>query len=301
MKTVFQMLLNASQSQEPVLITGETGTGKELAARAIHQIGPLRHRTFLPVDCSTLVPALMEAELFGYVRGAFTGAMSDRKGLFEAAHGGTVFLDEITEISVELQSKLLRTIQEHEFRPVGTTRWVEFSARIIVASNRDLKLLMQQGSFREDLYFRLNVLTIDLPPLREHKQDIPLLANHFLVKFSQGKGPPRELSEEALHRLMAYDWPGNVRELENCMRRAIALTPGPEVGPEDLPPYVGKSEGITLPAEVGGEETLTLREIERRAIVRAVAAANGDRLLAARLLGIGKTTIYRKLKEYGLG
>ena len=303
MQKLFRTIVKVSQSHYPVLIAGESGTGKELVARSIHQGGPLRDKPFLPVDCSALVPTLIESELFGYVRGAFTGALRSKEGLLEAAQGGVVFLDEIAEMPVDLQSKLLRALQEREVKPVGSTRRVHFDARIIAATNRDLDTAIQQGSFRKDLYFRLNVVTLKLPPLRERRSDIPLLVDHFLAKFSRGPAGPHErrrplLSDDAMACLLAYDWPGNVRELENAIERAVALGSGPILHAGDLPTSVQNPRHAAA-VPTGAEQVLPLRELERQAILRAVADARGDKLLAARMLGIGKTTLYRKLKEYG--
>ncbi len=300
MQKLFKMIVKVSQSHYPVLIVGESGTGKELVARAIHQSGPLREKPFLPVDCSALVPTLIESELFGYVRGAFTGAVRTKQGLLEAAEGGTVFLDEIAEMPVDLQSKLLRALQEREVKPVGSTRAVKFDARIIAASNRDLESAIQQGVFRKDLYFRLNVVTLRLPPLHERKSDIPLLAHQFLDRFSGSQRRRPALSEEALNCLLAYDWPGNVWELENCMERAVALGSGPVLHVADLPTNLQNPRRAAAAVPAGGEPVLQLSELERQAILRAVTEARGDKLLAARMLGIGKTTLYRKLKEYGV-
>ena len=300
MQKLFKMIVKVSQSHYPVLIVGESGTGKELVARAIHQSGPLREKPFLPVDCSALVPTLIESELFGYVRGAFTGAVRTKQGLLEAAEGGTVFLDEIAEMPVDLQSKLLRALQEREVKPVGSTRAVKFDARIIAASNRDLESAIQQGVFRKDLYFRLNVVTLRLPPLHERKSDIPLLAHQFLDRFPGSQRRRPALSEEALNCLLAYDWPGNVRELENCMERAVALGSGPVLHVADLPTNLQNPRRAAAAVPAGGEPVLQLSELERQAILRAVTEARGDKLLAARMLGIGKTTLYRKLKEYGV-
>ena len=254
----------------------------------------------MPVDCSALVPTLIESELFGYVRGAFTGALRTRQGLLEAAEGGIVFLDEIAEMPVDLQSKLLRALQEREVRPVGSTRAVKFDARIIAASNRDLESAIQQGIFRKDLYFRLNVVTLRLPPLRERTSDIPLLVNHFLGKFSPGQRRRPALSQEALNCLLSYEWPGNARELENCIERAVALGSGPVLHVGDLPTNLQNPQRAASLPVGDGESVLSLRELERQAILRAVSEARGDKLLAARILGIGKTTLYRKLKEYGV-
>ena len=296
MTSLFRTMLRLAESDEPILILGETGTGKELAARAIHQLGNLAKKPFLPIDCCALPSTLIETELFGYTRGAFTGAVETRKGLFEAAQGGAIFLDEIGDMPVEMQSKLLRAIQEHEIRPVGSANWTKFKGRIIVATNRNLELEVQKGSFRNDLYFRLNVLTLTMPPLRERKGDVAALANYFLAKYSAGKGTCPELSPEALSLMEAYDWPGNVRELENCIRRVIACN-GPIVKEKELPENIRMGKRI-VPISQSADEVRPLRDLERNAILHAIEHAYGDKVLAARMLGIGKTTLYRKLKAY---
>ncbi len=227
MEKLYRIIAKAAHSNHPVLILGESGTGKEMVARAIHFSGPFHAKPFIPVDCGSLVPTLIESELFGYVKGAFTGAVQSRDGLLAIAEGGTVFLDEIGELPVDLQSKLLRAIQEREIRPVGSTKRIPINVRILAATNRDLEQAVAQGGFRRDLYFRLNVLSLRIPPLRERRQDIPLLAAHFLEKLSRSSGQERSLSDDAMKALLAYDWPGNVRELENCLERAGAFTTGP--------------------------------------------------------------------------
>lgn len=295
MQRVYQVVQKVSQHKYPVLILGESGTGKELVARSVHFMGPRRQKPFVPVDCSALVPTLIESELFGFVRGAFTGAVQNKRGLLESAEGGTLFLDEIGDLPVDLQAKLLRALQEKEVKPVGSTERVSINVRIIAATNRDLEAAIRNGTFRQDLYFRLNVVQLRLPPLRDRKRDIPILVDHFLEKFSDPQGPARSISPDALARLMAYDWPGNVRELENAIERAIALGGGTTVQVHDLPSNLqyGVAERLT-----GGGELLPLDELERRAIFRALKETGGDKLAAARLLGIGKTTLYRKLKQY---
>ncbi|MCL6566206.1 MAG: sigma-54 dependent transcriptional regulator [Acidobacteriia bacterium] len=295
MQKVYKLIEKVSQHSYPVLVLGESGTGKELVARSIHFSGPRRSGPFVPVDCSALVPTLIESELFGYVKGAFTGALRSKVGLLEAADGGTLFLDEIADLPFDLQAKLLRALQEREIRPVGSNERVRINVRVIAATNRDLEAAIRSGSFRQDLYFRLNVVQIKLPPLRERKSDIPLLVNHFLEKFSDPERPVRSISEEAMARLMAYDWPGNVRELENAIERALALGSGPVLQLADLPSNLHSSSPDRLPAS---DELLPLEELERRAIFRALRETGGDKLAAARLLGIGKTTLYRKLKQY---
>jgi two-component system response regulator HydG len=295
MQRVYRLIERVSQHAYPVLILGESGTGKELVARSVHYSGVRRNKPFIPVDCSSLVPTLIEAELFGYVKGAFTGALHAKQGLMEIADGGTLFLDEIGDLPFDMQAKLLRALQEKEVRPVGSTDRIPLSARIIAATNRDLDVAVRQGTFRQDLFFRLNVVQIKIPPLRERKTDIPILVNSFLEKFSEANGRMRTISEDAIARMMAYDWPGNVRELENAIERAIALGSGPILHAGDLPTNLQYGTGDRLPPN---DELLPLDELERRAILRALREAGGDKLAAARMLGIGKTTLYRKLKQY---
>jgi DNA-binding NtrC family response regulator len=296
MQRVYRLIEKVSQHTYPVLILGESGTGKELVARSIHFSGPRRNKPFAPVDCSALVPTLIESELFGYVKGAFTGAVHSKPGLMESADGGTLFLDEIGDLPVDLQAKLLRALQEKEIRPVGSTERVSISTRVIAATNRDLEAAVRQGGFRQDLFFRLNVVQIKLPPLLERKSDIPLLVSSFLEKFSEMGGAVRTISEDAMARLIAYDWPGNIRELENAIERAVALGSGPILHVGDLPSNLQYGTGERMPRN---DELLPLDELERRAILRALRESAGDKLAAARLLGIGKTTLYRKLKQYG--
>ena len=294
MQRVYRLIEKVSQHNYPVLILGESGTGKELVARSIHFSGSRRNKPFVPVDCSALVPTLIESELFGYVKGAFTGAMHAKTGLMESAGSGTLFLDEIGDLPVDLQAKLLRALQEKEMKPVGSTDRISIAVRVIAATNRDLEAAVRQGQFRQDLFFRLNVVQIKLPPLRERKSDIPLLVNSFLEKFSEA-GRMRTISEEAMARLIAYDWPGNIRELENAIERAVALGSGPILHVGDLPSGLHYAVGDRMPQT---DELMPLEELERRAILRALREAGGDKLAAARLLGIGKTTLYRKLKQY---
>jgi len=300
MEKLYRIIAKAAQSTHPVLILGESGTGKELVARAIHFAGPHKDKPFLPVDCGALVPTLIESELFGYVRGAFTGAMRPKEGLLATAEGGTVFLDEVGELPIDLQAKLLRAIQEHEIRPVGGTRAVPINVRILAATNRDLDAAVAQGTFRRDLYFRLNVLTLRIPPLRERKQDIPLLIGSFLDRINGAGGQKRSLSDEALRLMLQYDWPGNVRELENCVERACTTCSLPTIQVNDLPTQVRNSVVQPEP-EIAAEKSTTitpLEQLEKQAILHAIEVLNGDKLEAARRLGIGKTTLYRKLKEY---
>ncbi len=296
MQKVYEMILKVASKRHPVLVLGESGTGKELVARAIHSYGPWRDLPFVPVDCGALSSTLIESELFGHVRGAFTGASQNRSGLLVAGGKGIVFLDEIAELPVELQSKLLRAIQEREVRPVGSNRSMPLEARIIAGTNQHLEGAITRGTFRKDLFFRLNVISIKLPPLRERKNDIPLLVHHFIDRYGGTAGGISDISYDAMSRLMSYDWPGNVRELENCIQRALALGAPPEIQVSDLPSNLVYG----MQNESGKRRVSTLREIERDAIRQALEVSGGDRLRAAKLLGIGKTTVYRKIKEYDL-
>lgn len=300
MEKLYRIIAKAAHSTHPVLILGESGTGKEMVARAIHFSGPYHDKPFIPVDCGSLVPTLIESELFGYVKGAFTGAMHAKEGLLAIAEGGTIFLDEVGELPVDLQAKLLRAIQEKEIRPVGSTKCVPINVRILAATNRDLELAVAQGTFRRDLYFRLNVLSLRVPPLRERRQDVPLLVGHFLERMAESSGQPRALSDEAMKALLAYDWPGNVRELENCLERCCAFTSGPMIHIGDLPPAISNLQRDSAKSDGQGPagKIVPMSELERQTILDTIAQLNGDKLLAARMLGIGKTTLYRKLKEY---
>jgi DNA-binding NtrC family response regulator len=299
MEKLYRIIAKAANSVHPVLILGESGTGKEMVARSIHYSGPFRDKPFIPVDCGSLVPTLIESELFGYVKGAFTGANQSKDGLMAMAEGGTIFLDEVGELPVDLQAKMLRAIQEKEIRPVGSTRRVPINIRILAATNRDLEQGVMQGNFRRDLYFRLNVLSLRIPPLRDRRQDIPLLIGHFLERMARTSGQEKMLSDDALKAMLAYDWPGNVRELENCLERTYAFTSGPLIHTPDLPPEI-----TNLPCQQpsgdgnGTAKILPIAELEKRTILHAISELHGDKLQAARLLGIGKTTLYRKLKDY---
>jgi DNA-binding NtrC family response regulator len=299
MEKLYRIIAKVANSSHPVLIQGESGTGKELVARAIHFSGPYRDKPFLPVDCGSLVPTLIESELFGYVKGAFTGAVRAKEGLLAIAAGGTVFLDEVGELPTDLQAKLLRAIQEKEIRPVGSTRTVPINVRIVAATNRNLEKAVAKGTFRKDLYFRLNVVNLRIPPLRERKQDIPLLIGHFLERLSHVQGLQRTLSDSALRLIMAYEWPGNVRELENCLERAAALSSGPVLHVPDLPTTLQNASvaSMAMPA-TPPDGIVTVAELEKEAILNAIQQMHGDKLAAAKALGIGKTTLYRKLKEY---
>jgi len=301
-----RMVEKLGRTRSPVLLLGETGTGKEVVARAIHHVSPTG--PFVPIDCSALVGTLLESELFGHAKGAFTGAVASKPGLLETAHGGTAFFDEIGELPRRLQGKLLRVIQDKEIRAVGgvTRRRTDF--RVITATNRDLAREVECGRFRRDLYYRLNVVTLRLPPLRARKEDIPLLMEHFLARH----GSRHRLSREVLEALLAYDWPGNVRELENCVERMLAVNSGPVLHLTDLPTALQSSlpadqvEQFARQAAPAREATsrpepsgiVPLEEAERHAILKALAFTQGDRAQAAQLLGIGRTTLYRKLKQY---
>jgi DNA-binding NtrC family response regulator len=310
MEKLYRILSKVAQSTHPVLILGESGTGKELVAHTIHAYGPNPQKPFLPVDCGSLVPTLIESELFGYVKGAFTGANRSKDGLLVSAEGGTVFLDEIGELSLDLQAKLLRALQEKEVRPVGATHRVPIKARIVAATNRDLAAMVERGSFRKDLFYRLNVVNLRLPSLRDRRGDVPLLAAHFLDRISREHGVKFTLSDEALRTMMGYDWPGNVRELENSVERACALSSGPILHLGDLPTQLQQqgleARRVAVSAGEAGQQdgaapgVATLADLERQAILGAIRTLNGDKRQAAKLLGIGKTTLYRKLKEYGI-
>lgn len=306
MEKLYRIIAKAANSVHPVLILGESGTGKEMVARSIHYSGPFRDKPFIPVDCGSLVPTLIESELFGYVKGAFTGANQSKDGLMAIAEGGTIFLDEVGELPVDLQAKMLRAIQEKEIRPVGSTKRVPINVRILAATNRDLEQAVMQGAFRRDLYFRLNVLSLRIPPLRERRQDIPLLIAHFMERMVRTSGQEKMLSDDALKALLAYDWPGNVRELENCLERTYAFTSGPLIHSSDLPREIAKvpvTESSNGNGNGNGDHRariIPIAELEKQTILNAIAELNGDKLQAARLLGIGKTTLYRKLKDYAL-
>jgi DNA-binding NtrC family response regulator len=342
-RNIRRMIERMGKCRWPALLLGETGTGKEVVARAIHAHtraqahGGNSREPFVTIDCSSMVGPLMESELFGHVKGAFTGAASAKIGLIEAANGGTAFFDEIGELPLDLQAKLLRVLQEKEYRPVGSLSTRRSDFRIIAATNRDLAKEVEKGTFRRDLYFRLNVINVRLAPLRERKEDIPALINHFLSRTDT----PYSLTSEALEVILAYDWPGNIRELENCVQHMMAVNSGPLLHAADLPSALlnfvaqQKAQSMTMSAAVGSFEAparidlapafpkppqsaslsgvpvtiipnqgpnpgtiIPLLELERRAIMNALDYTKGDRAIAAHLLGIGRTTLYRKLKEY---
>ena len=293
---VLRTIEKLKTNESPVLIVGESGVGKELVARALHAASPLRNKKFLPVDASSLVGSLMASELFGYVKGAFTGAVENKIGLVRAAEGGTLFLDEIGELTTEVQAKLLRLLQENEIRPIGATQPIKVNVRILAATNRDLPAAVAEGTFRQDLYYRLNVIPIRIPPLRERKSDVPLLVEHFLKKHAVHQV---SLSDDVLGRLMKHPWPGNVRELENVIRSLVALKSNPVIELNDLPTNLRRSIDPYQEVDLGlASEIIPLAEVERRHILRAIEHTRGDVQTAALLLGIGRTTLYRKLKAY---
>jgi two-component system, NtrC family, response regulator AtoC len=299
---VMRMISRLKDTRTPVLVSGESGTGKELVARAIHFRGALAETPFVAVDCGSLVPTLMESELFGYEKGAFTGAMKTKAGLFQAANGGTIFLDEIGELPLEMQAKLLRVLQEKEVRPVGSNDRVNVDVRVIAATNRDLEAAYRAGTFRKDLYFRLNVVTVHLPALRERRSDIPMLVHHFLDRYARGSNI--QVTAPAMKSLLHYDWPGNVRELENCVARAVTLGDGRTIDVVDLPPAIRSEqpESASFPSTIDSASlsTTALAEMERMTILRVFEQANGDKALAGKMLGISRATLYRKLKRYNI-
>ena len=299
---VLRMISRLKDTRTPVLISGESGTGKELVARAIHFRGTFANRPFVAVDCGSLVPTLIESELFGYEKGAFTGALRSKTGLFQSANGGTIFLDEIGELPLELQAKMLRVLQEKEVRPVGSNQRVKVDVRVVVATNRDLEAEYRNGTFRKDLYFRLNVVTVHLPALRERRSDIPMLAHWFLDRHAPDSS--MQVTHAAMKCLLQYDWPGNVRELENCIERAVALGDGKTIDLSDLPPTIASASPsadladgvITSPVS-----STDLEDIERATIERDFEQVKGDKALAGKMLGISRATLYRKLKRYNIG
>jgi len=299
MKRVKESILRLAHSDASVLVQGETGTGKELVAHAIHKLSPRRDKPFVAINCAAVAPTLLESELFGHARGAFTDASSARSGLFVEANGGTLFLDEIGELPLELQPKLLRALQERTVRPVGSNKEVPIDVRLVTATHRNLELEARERRFREDLYYRVNVVHIDMPPLRERGPDILTLAAHFLAKASGPNRAKRTLSSAVTERLLSYDWPGNVRELENCMQRAIALSAHEQVLLEDLPDKIRtfQAEQIALSTKEAAE-IISIDELERRYILRAITLLNGNRSRAAAALGLDRRTLYRKLGAY---
>jgi DNA-binding NtrC family response regulator len=298
LQAVFRLVEKVAATNTNILIQGESGTGKELIARAIHHHSPRADRPFVAINCGALPETLLESELFGHVKGAFTGAVASKSGLLRAAEGGTVFLDEIGEITPAMQVRLLRAVQEHEVTPVGAGGAVEFDARIICATNRDLEKEVAAGRFREDLFYRLNVIEVHLPPLRERREDIPLLVRHFITRTTREQGQPEKpIAPEALSTLINYQWPGNVRELQNAVERAFTLS-GERIDADSLPPRVRDATTGALPVRDPDGLRPTLEEIERRYLLETLAAVNQDKARAANILGIDLSTLYRKLKRY---
>jgi DNA-binding NtrC family response regulator len=315
MKRLFHLLESVAPTSSTILVTGETGSGKEVVARAIHHSSPRRMHRFVALNCSAIPESLLEAELFGHVRGAFTGAVGNRQGRFEQANKGTLFLDEVGTMSPALQMKLLRALQEREFERVGDNHTIKVDVRVIAATNSDLGRMVADGGFREDLYYRLNVIPVQLPPLRERKEDIPLLVQHFLDRYRpadagaapagapQAARPPMTVSQEAMRRLMSYHWPGNVRQLENAIERAVAVSAGrSQIDVADLPPEMGHPEPIPVATAVAlPEEGLDLdafiATIERDLIQRSLERTGGNKGQAARLLNLKRTTLVEKLKR----
>lgn len=294
-REVLEMARRVAASDAAVLILGESGTGKELVAHEVHGASPRGHKPFVAVNCSAIPGGLLESELFGHEKGAFTGAGRQKRGRFELAAGGTIFLDEIGDMSSELQAKLLRFLQDHTLQRVGGSLDITVDVRIVAATNRDLDAAVADGSFREDLYFRLNVVNIVIPPLRDRKEDIPPLVGHFLRKHAERGSKPKRMSPKAMRVMMNYDWPGNVRELENAIHRAVVLSRGETVFPEQLP---AKLQAV-LDSDVDGEKTgVTIREMERGIIIKTLAQTEGNRTHAAKILGISRRTLQNKIKEY---
>ncbi|MDP3183585.1 MAG: sigma-54 dependent transcriptional regulator [Desulfobaccales bacterium] len=298
MQKVFVKIRRAAPADSTVLLTGESGTGKELAARAIHKLSPRADKEFVPVDCSALVETLLESELFGHVKGSFTGAHQTKHGLFELADHGTFFFDEITNLSLNIQAKLLRVIQEREFMKVGSQKRTKLDIRIIASSNRDLKEAIKEGIFREDLYYRLSVIPINLPPLRERTGDIPLLVEHFLKKHgAKSEHEVKGVSPRAMKMLCDYSWPGNVRELEHTIERILILEDAETIQPEHLPSFISQRSGEF---QVFSDEHYTLEELEKRYIQYILRQTKGKRQEAASILGINRKTLVQKIKKYNL-
>ncbi len=299
MLQVFETIHRIAPSKSTVLITGETGTGKELVAYAVHAGSPRKDKLFQPVNCAALPESLLESELFGHERGAFTGAVKQKKGYFEVADGGTIFLDEIGEISLAVQVKLLRILEQRQFERVGGTNTLTVDVRVVAATNADLEALVRQGRFREDLFYRLKVVTIDLPPLRERRDDIPLLAEMFLKQMAEEnhKGP-MQFEPETLQRLQEYEWPGNVRELRHLVEQMVLLSRSSTLGPRDLP---GKYQAEPSKDYIEIPQGTSLRDAEKKIILQTLREQAGNRTRTAEVLGIGRRTLIRKLQEYGVG
>jgi DNA-binding NtrC family response regulator len=298
MQEIFGLIEQVAGSRSTVMVYGKSGTGKELVAKAIHYNSPRASRAFVAVNCAAIPAELLESELFGHERGSFTGAIATKVGKFELATGGSLFLDEVGSMRLDLQAKILRALQEREVERVGGTRTIKIDVRVIAATNRDLKKAVEEEAFREDLYYRLNVVPITLPDLKDRQEDIPLLANHFVQKFAQESNPAiREISKEAMAVLMSHAWPGNVRELENVIERAVTLGHGPAVLPADLPPNLA---GGANPLERALAREATLEDLERDYIAMILQRTKGHQIRAATILGIDRRTLYRKIRRYGL-
>jgi two-component system response regulator PilR (NtrC family) len=306
---VFEMVRKIAPARTSVLLIGESGTGKELAARAVHELSPRADRPFVAVNCGAIPETLIESELFGHVRGSFTGANTDKQGLFEAAHGGTLLLDEVAELPVAMQVKLLRVLQERKVKPVGGVNEREVDVRIVAATNRDLETEVEKGTFRQDLFYRLNVIQLRLPPLRDRREDIPLLADHFIRKFSAEHGRPVTGTDpDAMSALMGYHFPGNVRELENLMERAVTLAAGERVSSDALPTLKGVSAAnstLETPAlgsfpQQGVDLERVVEDFERGIIIKALERTNGNRTEAARLLGVTFRSLRYRLSKLGI-
>jgi two-component system response regulator PilR (NtrC family) len=309
MHRIFELVSRVSQTPTNILVTGESGTGKEVVAKAIHYNGPLKDKAFVTINCGAIPENLMESEMFGHKKGSFTGAISDKSGLFEVADGGTLFLDEVGELPLSIQVKLLRAIQERIIRRVGATDDIKVEVRIIAATNRDLDEMVSKGGFRQDLYYRLNVINIKTPSLRDRKTDIPLLANHFLKKYNDRLGKNiGSISQEAMDMLKKYDYPGNVRELENVIERTVALESGSTILPESLPPFVNTPSGRKMASsheiEIGDDGVdldKIVGQIEKELLIKAIHAANGVKKRAAKLLNITFRSMRYRIEKYGLG
>jgi len=290
-KTIFNTIDKVSQTDSTVLITGESGTGKELVARAIHENSARAGKPWSVVNCGAIPSELLEAELFGVMKGAFTGALQDRTGRFQAAHTGTIFLDEIGELPIQLQVKLLRVLQTKQFEPVGSSKTIEVDVRIIAATNRDMEEAIQKKEFREDLYYRLNVIPVKIPSLRERKSDIPLLIHHFVQNFNQVTGHSVEApSGQILEALMTYDWPGNVRELENVLSYCCMITEADTIDWRDLPEHIRNAQSSE---RAPADRLISMEEMERNYALQVLASTNGNRVRAAEILGISRATLYR--------
>ncbi len=301
MLQVFDVIQQVAPTRATVLITGETGTGKELVAHAIHNLSPRKDGPFVAVHAAALTSTLLESELFGHEKGAFTGAVERRIGRFEAADGGTLFLDEVSEIDPAMQVKLLRVLEERAFERVGGTKTIQVDVRLVAATNKDLKKLVSEGKFRDDLFYRLSVVTVNLPPLRDRRQDVPLLVQAFIRQCSAENGKPvRDITAEAVNTLMAYDWPGNVRELRNTIEQMVVLSRGERLTLRDVPAAIRGGADLTKISVVRPGTTMTVEEAERQLIVQALKETDGNRTRAAQRIGMSRRTLHRKLKKYGL-